>query len=384
MKRFRIIVLAFTIGVTSSCSVVNSNEVKGENKFMIKGNVEFPSSRFKTKASILDIQPNANVAISYFDISSNEVNGARNIHPDKVISSTLTDTSGNFSIESINFYPADNGIYLLEASKRLVGVGNPIIGLRTLLKWNGSSWTSITGTSIKLNSKTTALSRLVKDNQSLVNPIESIGKIDASVSPSVVSDVINPNDSNKKILATQVNNVATLVTSAITENRDPHISIKNNNGVYSIQRLDSGSIVSKNGCINCNLQGVDLSSIDLKGMDFTGADLSGQNLSSKDLSTVNLTNANLSNSDLSGVNLSTTTLSNTNFTDSYMTGVNLTNKDISSCNISYAFLNKSILKGATLPSTNLTNVDFSKAEWVDSTTITPHICADNSFGTCNL
>ncbi|MBM3271625.1 MAG: hypothetical protein FJZ01_28660, partial [Candidatus Sericytochromatia bacterium] len=79
------------------------------------------------------------------------------------VKTALTDGSGNFVLSfGPTFAPASGSLYFLEAVK---GLGNHAVGrnaarLRTLARWTGTSWASLTAGGVKVGTATTALAAI--------------------------------------------------------------------------------------------------------------------------------------------------------------------------------------------------------------------------------
>lgn len=70
-----------------------------------------------------------------------------------------TQADGTFVLPLNSFTPAPNTYYLLEASRGLGNhaAGNAVARFRTYLRWTGTAWTSISGSTIVINAQTTAV-----------------------------------------------------------------------------------------------------------------------------------------------------------------------------------------------------------------------------------
>ncbi|MBM3271413.1 MAG: hypothetical protein FJZ01_27570, partial [Candidatus Sericytochromatia bacterium] len=80
------------------------------------------------------------------------------------VKTALTNASGAFLLAGFGsaFAPATGALYYLEAAKGLGGhaVGRNAARLRTLLRWSGTGWESLTAGTIKVGLASTALSAL--------------------------------------------------------------------------------------------------------------------------------------------------------------------------------------------------------------------------------
>ncbi|MFN8578797.1 MAG: hypothetical protein U0354_18365 [Candidatus Sericytochromatia bacterium] len=158
-----------------SCSienVYNQNLVKNQNisnKYNVKGIVQFDSFKVKNEGEIVR---KATVSIiypsDYTDLS------LRNT----TLATGLTDNNGAFNINQPQGYvPELNKVMILEASKRVNGVGNSMSTLRTHIKWNGTSWDSITTPTNYINSKTTSLALISALDSNIITPDQTINRI---------------------------------------------------------------------------------------------------------------------------------------------------------------------------------------------------------------
>ena len=139
------------------------------SKTSIEGKVEFPKA-FKVKADIKDIAASSTVTLLYPSGFPDPV--LRNV----AVATGLTDSMGKFHINpSSLFNPKSGEIYLLSAQKRLNGPGNNIQAINTFIRWTGSNWDSITGKSIFINNKTTALA--IISSYDVIPAEETIAKI---------------------------------------------------------------------------------------------------------------------------------------------------------------------------------------------------------------
>lgn len=158
-----------------SCSienVYNQNLVKNQNissKYNVKGIVQFDSFKVKNEGEIVR---KATVSIiypsDYTDLS------LRNT----TLATGLTDNNGAFNINQPQGYvPELNKVMILEASKRVNGVGNSMSTLRTHIKWNGTSWDSITTPTNYINSKTTSIALISTLDSNIITPAQTINRI---------------------------------------------------------------------------------------------------------------------------------------------------------------------------------------------------------------
>lgn len=367
--KLKSIILSTLLLVNVACSQnfqLTENNLQSYSKSIntIVGKADFPSPKFKTKADIEDIAPNATISLIYTpDYSNSEL---RNV----TVATGLTDNEGSFRVTpSSSFIPSVGDIFILEASKRIGGVGNNIITIRTYIKRTNTGWDSITQGNIYINSKTTSYSIIADNNTSTISANDTISKVSSEGTVSSIGS----------ISVNTVNDLVNKVNTVLSENRDPFLNIRLSGVDYIISRdAQIGTLLQTGACVNCNFQGIDLSSIDLSDKDLTGADLSGQNLSSKDLSDTNLTNAIMINTNLESSDLTNTILTGADFTDAYLVNADLNGLDLTNTQFVYSFLSGANLNNAIFSNTSFTNADLRNAVWNNGDT-----CDSTSFGQCN-
>ncbi|MFN8577462.1 MAG: carboxypeptidase-like regulatory domain-containing protein [Candidatus Sericytochromatia bacterium] len=201
-----------------SFNKVNFSENKSNNK----------DDKFKAKAYESEVIANTEVSVLY---PSNYTNTSL---ANTSIAVGLTDSIGKFNINfEPTFSPIKDQIYILEARKRIGGEGNNVIALKTFIKWTGTTWTSITGTTIYINKATTALGIMSGYSSTILNPSDTIAKLD------VTSTSINVSTINTYLTLDKLNAVTNLVDTVITNNQDPISEIKyiSNNLTYNNQKI---------------------------------------------------------------------------------------------------------------------------------------------------
>jgi hypothetical protein len=193
---------------------------------VIEGEVEFPSPGFTVMAEVADIA--ANATVSLIDNPTNNM----------TIASGLTNVSGAFTINpDANFNPQPGNIFVLEAGRRVGGINNNIMTIRTYIRWTGSGWESITTPGIKINALTTAVSIMEAQDVNIA-PADVIGKINISNVPYVISNIA-------AVTSAQVLAVENTVKYILLHNEDPVKSIIKS-GVDYIVNDDSPISVSVN------------------------------------------------------------------------------------------------------------------------------------------
>ncbi|HEY9899576.1 MAG TPA: IPT/TIG domain-containing protein [Pantanalinema sp.] len=126
-----------------------------------------------------------------------------------------TNTDGSFVLPLGGFTPESNTYFLLEASRGLNNhaAGNTVARFRTILKWTGSAWTSISGASILINALTTAVAI-----ESSLDPV--------NVSPGATIDKVSGTSLNASPVMTghpdpEVAALAASIASCLTNDLDP-------------------------------------------------------------------------------------------------------------------------------------------------------------------
>lgn len=111
------------------------------------------------------------------------------------VATAKTDGTGAFMLSLAGFIPVPGRTYLVEAMKGLSGhaPGYAAARFRTIVQWNtaGTAWLSCTnaapGGAIVINALTTALAIESALDSAAVRPENTIGKVNASVSPAVLN-----------------------------------------------------------------------------------------------------------------------------------------------------------------------------------------------------
>lgn len=184
----------------------------GRKTIMVSGVVKAPSSgeRF-VQAVSADVVSNATVTF----IGTNG----------ESIASTKTRSDGSFDISLSGWVPANNGFYIVEATKGL-GPNKPgedALRFRTIVKWADPNWLSCTNKNpgppgVVINALTTALAleyALDSNLQTTANFELAIGKVNVSANALNATPAI-PNHSDDEI-----NKLAQDLTNFLTSNIDP-------------------------------------------------------------------------------------------------------------------------------------------------------------------
>lgn len=129
----------------------------------------------------------------------------------------LTDAGGNFSLDpGAGFAPAQGSTYVLDAYKGAAssGIGAEVARLRTRVSWTGSGWSSVSGTTVKLDALTTAVC-IIQGLDPALRPSDVL----FTVSGSTVTSSIGA-------LARHWQAVANLVTDLLAVDQDPVARIR--------------------------------------------------------------------------------------------------------------------------------------------------------------
>lgn len=174
------ILALFTLSACSTNTVVNNQNIIQKSNihqnYSISGVVQFNTykSNFKTKAYEDEVTRKATVSVIYpSDYSDLNLRNT-------TVATGLTNAQGSFTISpNAEFTPEVNKVMILEATKRVNGVGNSISSLRTNIKWNGSAWVGISTPTNYINAKTTSLALISALNPNILSSSDSIGKLNS-------------------------------------------------------------------------------------------------------------------------------------------------------------------------------------------------------------
>jgi hypothetical protein len=315
----RFLLLCLALSGLNACSAVNVSpsstfaQVQTVNS-TLSGKVQFPA-RFRTQ-TWSDIAQNTTVSLVYPPD-----------HPqaNQSLMTGLTNETGQFTLQDPEFVPEDNLVYLLEAARRLNDGPNDALALSTYVRWNGTVWESITGTSVAITPLTTTLTIMSDLNPALL-PSLTLNSVTADT-PTALGD----------ISVETITELQNYVLAILAEGYDPttYLRYDTPTASYSVTRptnLPAQALRDLGHCPRCDLQ-----ASDLRNLTAPNADLRDANLRYADLSNADLTGADLSNADLRNSNL----------------------------------------HNATLTQATLTSARFDGAQWLDG-----RICGENSLGTC--
>lgn len=179
----------------------------------VSGRADFPETR---SAQALPSEVVMGSTVSFFDST-----GA-------TVATGKTDGVGNFSLGLGGFTPVNGATYVLEAVKGLNGnaPGSSAVRLRTLLQWNGTGWLSCTNAavvgSIVLNVQTTALAIESALDATNIPAAQTIGKVNAAVSPATFNAAPGPYTNHPDAELVQLSND---LLASLGGNQDPIASI---------------------------------------------------------------------------------------------------------------------------------------------------------------
>ncbi|MFN8674308.1 MAG: hypothetical protein U0457_19770 [Candidatus Sericytochromatia bacterium] len=249
-----------------SCNVKKDLNNKYTKNIVLQGHVNF--STFKIKANENEISSKSLITLSYpSDYYESELKN-------DIIGSAVSDEYGNFMIRIPNsFYPIQNQVYVIDANKKFDNISNNI-SLRTLIKWDGSEFDTIsyytqsdtqTTKNIEINSKTTTLSIL--SNYSIIIPHDSFGKILNGILPTEIVD--NTTNPATNVSSEVINKTYSFVQKALEKNIDPlsAISYKNNQLILSLKDDKKGMLSACFLNPSCNTN--DISNINIININTT-------------------------------------------------------------------------------------------------------------------
>ena len=149
--------------------------------YSIKGIVQFegfkikdiPETEITRKATVSIIYPS-----DYSDLS------LRNT----TLGTGLTDDQGRFTINpNQGFVPEINKVMVLEAVKRVRGIGNSVSSLRTNIRWDGQKWEGISYPENYINVKTTSLALISALDPNIISSSETINRLNINNGVSTVT-----------------------------------------------------------------------------------------------------------------------------------------------------------------------------------------------------
>jgi hypothetical protein len=130
-----------------------------------------------------------------------------------------TDGSGTFSLATGGFVPSNGAHYILEASKGYNAQlpGNKVSRMRTILRWNGSGWLSITNGAVngQINVHQLATAIAIEVGLGRFPASSAIDTVDTGTPPGLKVGSIGG------VPGLEMINLSTMVRAWITNNRDP-------------------------------------------------------------------------------------------------------------------------------------------------------------------
>ncbi|MBM3266192.1 MAG: hypothetical protein FJZ01_00970 [Candidatus Sericytochromatia bacterium] len=191
----------------------------------IVGRVEMGDMGRSVQATVGDVAVGATVSLVDSTTSS-------------AIATTLSDGNGAFVLSFGSFVPVTNRIYLLEAIKGLGpnAVGKNAARVRTLVRFGGTGWQSITAGGISLSRATTALCgiyglKLALSGGQQVSPAELIGSYDGFT----YTPVANAS-------AAEFNQALNLVTAMLAADLDPLANLAYDAGTGQFRKTLLGNL----------------------------------------------------------------------------------------------------------------------------------------------
>ncbi len=206
--------------------------------YSLQGKLQFANKGFGVKAKFEDYLGNSTVTL-YRANGTTVVAG----------SPASVDANGNFVfVPSAGFTPNVGEVFVLQANLKAGTNMNsaPDLNLKTLIRWNGSGYDSITGGVIYINTYTTALAIMAAQGD--VTQVATINSISVSNGISTPT-TIAPMGTNHGASATEINNTAKVVTQSVQFQADPANNITGSNGTYM---LSSGTFNPTSGITASN------------------------------------------------------------------------------------------------------------------------------------
>lgn len=194
----------------------------------IRGHIDYPHG-LRVSATTGDLLASASVTLM-------ELGGY-------AITSGLTDGTGAFDLAPVGFIPASGSCFVLEVSKSLgnAAPGKVMARFRTILKWVGNGWHSITSTSVSgpivINPLTTAVALESTLDPANVPPENTAGKVKADVTPAVLNaGPVYTNHPN-----TEIQSLATNLVSYLTSDMDPTAQVSGITPAISSLSMEGGN-----------------------------------------------------------------------------------------------------------------------------------------------
>ncbi len=210
---------SFSLILVSACQYKDAPNSLHINQIsaLLQGRVSWPTQDLRIQASLTDIQSQATVSLIYPSDHATRAN--------QTIATGITNAEGEFVLSpGNNFTTAAGSIFVLEASKRIDGPGHPLLTLRTLLRWNGSAWSSITGTTVQINALTTAIAIMSHYESS----ISSALTIESAVGGAIPAELGDKSSED-------IEGLRDLVSQALFDNQDPNHFIEQVGGLYQVK-----------------------------------------------------------------------------------------------------------------------------------------------------
>lgn len=167
------------------------------DRYAIRGRVAFPAPR--------QVQAAADYAINSATLT------LVSLSDNLTVVTGYTNTDGTFALGLNGFTPSPNTFYLLESTRGLNNhaAGNEVARFRTFLQWTGTTWTSTSGTTILINSQTTAMAIISSLDSATVTPASTIGKVSGSTiaaSPAPAAHPVSAIDALAKAILAYLTN----------------------------------------------------------------------------------------------------------------------------------------------------------------------------------
>lgn len=175
-----------TAGMPRPATAPDFAAASRESMLPLAGRVDFPITR-SVAASVGDVINFATVSL--IDTSTN-----------RTVAATVTNSNGGFTLSMGGFVPEVNTPYLVEAYKGLDGhsPGAASPRFRTIVKYDGAAWLSITAPTVVISNQSTAVAIEAGLYPNKVPPGDVMGAVNVSVKPAGFNliDVFNPTKPN--------------------------------------------------------------------------------------------------------------------------------------------------------------------------------------------
>lgn len=263
--------------------------------------------------------------------------------PGALLAAGTSDAAGNFDLR-LPQRPEAGALYVLEATRRFGAVGSEGLSLRTLVRWSGTAWSSISRPELVINAKTTALLLAAELDPELA-AADVLGTVSVTAGGSEIPAPVAQHS------VETLSGLAAQVTALIGLDRDPVAAIAYREGEFVVKKPVNPQLAwlsSHTDCPACELSGEQLDGADLQAKDLRGQDLSRASLLAANLSQAQLNQAVCDGADFGGANLGSADLSQASLRQARLQGADLSGADLSAADLTQADLSAADLRGALL------------------------------------